>query len=136
MAQEIINNLQELQDFAARIYNSGKKIICLTGDLGAGKTEFARAFINYALKKGTKVTSPTYNIVQIYELGKQKLYHFDLYRLESAEELYEIGFEEALDGGICLIEWPEIAQEILKNYEITNLKIEILNETTRRISIA
>ena len=136
MTQEIIHNLQELQEFAARIFASGIKIICLSGDLGAGKTEFARAFIGVAAGEAVKVTSPTYNIVQIYEAAEEKIYHFDLYRLESAEELYEIGFEEALEGGLCLIEWPEIAEEILKNYEIVKLKIEILDENSRRITTA
>ena len=139
MTQEIIHNLQELQEFSARIYASGKKIICLSGDLGAGKTEFARAFIGVAAAAKVNVTSPTYNIVQIYaaaEAAAEKIYHFDLYRLESAEELYEIGFEEALEGGICLIEWPEIAAEILQDYEIINLKIEIIDENTRRITTA
>ena len=136
MAQEIIKNLQELQELAGRICSAGKRIICLSGDLGAGKTEFARAFVSILAGKVVKVTSPTYNIVQIYEIKGQKIYHFDLYRLESAEELYEIGFEEALEGGICLIEWPQIAQEILQDYEIINLKIEILDETNRRITIA
>lgn len=139
MTQEIINNLQELQAFAARIYNSGKKIICLEGDLGAGKTEFARALINYAAKKETKVSSPTYNIVQIYELEGNKIYHFDLYRLESEDELPEIGLDDALNDGICLIEWPQIAQNVFKTIhvqQLINLKIEIINEDVRRITIA
>ena len=55
-----------------------------------------------------------HNIVQIYEVSEQKIYHFDLYRLESADELLEIGFEDALEDGICLIEWPQIAQNTLK----------------------
>jgi len=137
MTQEVIKNLQELQAFATRIYNLGKRIICLKGDLGAGKTEFARNFINNFSDLSLKVTSPTYNIVQIYELGGKKIYHFDLYRIENAEELREIGLEEALENDICLIEWPEIAEFFLKSYknEIINLKIEIIDENSRKISI-
>lgn len=141
MTQHIINNLQELQEFADMIAGQirlGKKnIICLEGDLGVGKTEFSRAFINNFSSDNVTVTSPTYNIVQIYELDELEIQHFDLYRLEDAEELQEIGFDEALYG-ICLIEWPQIAREALaplKN-QIINLKIEILHDESRRITIA
>lgn len=72
MTQEIIKNLQELQEFARRIYASGARVICLSGDLGAGKTEFARTFISIAAGEAVKVTSPTYNIVQIYAAGAEK----------------------------------------------------------------
>lgn len=140
MKQDVINNLQELADFAAQIARQDKRIICLNGDLGAGKTEFSRAFINSLSAEKQVVTSPTYNIVQIYDIENnidaKKIYHFDLYRLENEEELHEIGFEEALETNICLIEWPEIAQNTLKKYEkeVINLKIEILDEKSRRIT--
>ena len=77
MTQEIIKNLQELQEFAGRVCAAGSRIICLSGDLGAGKTEFARAFIGGTAGEAVKVTSPTYNIVQIYDVGAEKIYHFD-----------------------------------------------------------
>jgi tRNA threonylcarbamoyladenosine biosynthesis protein TsaE len=136
MKQDIINDLQQLTAFAAQIAASGKRIILLEGELGAGKTEFSRAYINSFSAQPITVTSPTYNIVQIYEVKPQKIYHFDLYRLESDEELSEIGFDEALEEAICLIEWPEIAENALKRYknEIIKLKIEILNEKSRRIT--
>lgn len=136
MKQDIISNMQELADFAAQIAGQNKRIICLSGDLGAGKTEFSRSYINALSAEKQIVTSPTYNIVQIYEASDNKIYHFDLYRLETEEELREIGFEEALEDGICLIEWPEIAKNALKGYEneVINLKIEILDENSRRIT--
>ena len=142
MTQHIIKNLQELQQFAelikAQIRVGDANIICLNGDLGAGKTEFSRLFINLFAEKNITVPSPTYNIVQIYELDSSTINHFDLYRIEDEEELHEIGFEELLESGVSLIEWPENAVDALKRYEkqIINLKIEILDDESRRITIA
>lgn len=83
-------------------------VIALWGDLGAGKTEFARAFIR-ARPGGDRVgevPSPTFTLVQTYDLAPP-VWHFDLYRLRSADEALELGFEEALAVAISLIEWPE-----------------------------
>ena len=94
--------------FAARISALAEigDVIALKGDLGAGKTTFARAFIR--ARGGTEeVPSPTFTLVQVYELGSAAIWHFDLYRLTSPEEVWELGFEEALIDGIILIEWPE-----------------------------
>ena len=88
-------------------------VIALSGPLGAGKTTFARHFIrSYAARRGGtagEVPSPTFTLVQLYSFGADTVWHIDLYRIVSEEELWEIGFEEALAGGICLIEWPERA---------------------------
>lgn len=84
--------------------------LLLIGDLGAGKTAFARAFIQAQLP-AAEVTSPTFNLVQTYETPRATIWHFDLYRLKSAAELPEIGLEDALHSGITLIEWPELAKD-------------------------
>jgi len=83
--------------------------LLLQGDLGAGKTAFARGFIQ-SLIPHTEVTSPTFNLVQTYETAHGSLWHFDLYRLKSPAEIEEIGLDEALETAITLIEWPDIAR--------------------------
>lgn len=93
---------------AARIAGQARPgdVIALKGDLGVGKTSFARGFIA-ALGGGEEVPSPTFTLVQLYELGRVAVWHFDLYRLKAAEEAWELGIEEAFASGISLIEWPE-----------------------------
>lgn len=88
-------------------------VITLDGDLGAGKTVFTKGFA-YGLGISELVTSPTFTILQEYNDGRIPLYHFDTYRIEDPDEMYEIGFNEYLDsGGICVIEWAELIKEIL-----------------------
>lgn len=81
-------------------------VIGLTGDLGSGKTVFARAFIQ-SLGGAEEVPSPTFTLVQFYDLPDFTLYHFDLYRIENAEEVIELGMEDAFAEGVSLIEWPD-----------------------------
>ena len=93
--------------------------VALSGDLGAGKSTFARAFLRAMADDETlEVPSPTFTLVQSYEL-RIPVAHFDLYRLADASELYELGFDEALSDGICLVEWPEKAEEALPADRIT-----------------
>jgi len=80
-------------------------VICLSGDLGAGKTALARGFIRARLGD-VEVTSPTFTLVQIYGEGDDEIWHVDLYRIEDESELRELGLDEAMETAICLIEWP------------------------------
>ena len=90
----------------ARLARRGD-VIGLSGELGSGKTSFARAFIGARLDPG-EVPSPTFTLVEIYQsLTGPALWHFDLYRLERPEDAYELGIEEAFADGIALIEWPD-----------------------------
>lgn len=81
-------------------------IIALRGELGTGKTTFARAFIR-ALGNLDEVPSPTFTLVQIYDAGATAVWHFDLYRLRASEDAWELGIEDAFASAISLIEWPE-----------------------------
>lgn len=88
-------------------------VLAFTGDLGAGKTAFTRGL---ALGLGIpgRVTSPTFTIVNEYEGGRLPLFHFDMYRLESSDELFDIGWEDYLSrGGICAVEWSEKVSDAL-----------------------
>lgn len=89
----------------ARLAKAGDTF-ALYGTLGMGKSVFARGFIQ-CLTKAEEVPSPTFTLVQSYEAPNFEIYHFDLYRLKSPDEIFELGMEEALYEGVCLIEWPE-----------------------------
>ena len=101
-----LDTLGELARRLARLLAPGD-VVGLAGELGIGKTTFARGVIRELLGPETDVPSPTFNLVLVYELGETTLWHFDLYRLEAPEEAYELGIEDAFADGISLIEWPE-----------------------------
>lgn len=91
-----------------------KSVVCLIGDLGAGKTTMTQSLAK-ALEVDDYITSPTFNIVNEYE-GRMPLYHFDVYRIGSSDEMYDIGFDEYIDGdGVCMIEWANLIEDILPN---------------------
>lgn len=104
-----VNTIKETKEFAIECAKSAKPrdIFLLNGPLGAGKSVFAREFIQYFAQDAIEVPSPTFTLVQTYDLPQASIWHFDLYRLEDPEEIYEIGWEEALEDSILLIEWPE-----------------------------
>jgi len=81
-------------------------VIALHGDLGAGKTSLARAFIQALAGQDEDVPSPTFTLAQMYECDAGTIWHFDLYRLEKPQDALELGIEDAFADGICLIEWP------------------------------
>lgn len=108
-------------------------VVVLEGDLGAGKSELARGIARGLGVKET-VTSPSFTILNVYESGRVPLYHFDWYRLESAEELYELGMDEYLGGdGIAVVEWAERCPEVVPEGSI-HIRIEVTGEETRVIS--
>ncbi len=134
---------QQTRDFAEIVAKNIKHnlVICLEGDLGAGKTLFTQGLCA-ALNVKETVTSPTFNLMNVYE-GTKRVYHFDLYRLESEDDLYEIGFYEYSDvegeDEVVLIEWPDRFMDCMPQ-DYLYIKIErgdILDEsnTKRRISV-
>jgi tRNA threonylcarbamoyl adenosine modification protein YjeE len=110
-------------------------VIALSGDLGAGKTSFARAFIR-ARGGDEAVPSPTFTLMQTYELPGGPVWHFDLYRLKAAEEAWELGIEEAFDSGISLIEWPERLGPLLPARRLGVILDFGLVPDTRRASLS
>lgn len=99
-------------------YRYGQKaeageVYCLYGDLGVGKTVFTQGFAK-GLGIEEPVNSPTFTILQVYEDGRLPFYHFDVYRISDPDEMYEVGFDEYVDGeGVTFIEWADLIEEIL-----------------------
>ena len=108
-------------------------VIAFEGDLGAGKTAFTRGLAR-GLGAADRVTSPTYTIVNEYLGGKMPLFHFDMYRLGSADELFDIGWEDYLErGGVCAVEWSENVADAME--DAFHICIEKISDTERKITI-
>lgn len=108
-------------------------VVAYTGDLGAGKTAFTRGLAK-GLGASEPVTSPTYTIVNEYLSGRIPLFHFDMYRLGSSEDLFDIGWEDYLErGGVCALEWSENVADALENP--IRVQLEKTGENARRITI-
>lgn len=111
------------------------QVVCLSGDLGAGKTTFMKGLASAASGLSEhEINSPTFVYLNIYE-GKQTVYHFDLYRMDSSEDFLSVGFDEYFSaGGICCIEWPERISDILPEDRI-EITVEHLSEQSREITV-
>lgn len=131
----VTNSASETRALGERLAKSLKAgdVILLDGELGAGKSELARG-VAKGLEVQETVTSPSFTILNVYESGRVPLYHFDWYRLESAEELYELGMEEYLGGdGIALVEWPDRCPDAIPE-DCLRIRIEAAGENSRRIT--
>lgn len=113
-----------------------KGIVCLYGDLGAGKTIFAKGFAHHKGVPEQEIKSPTYTFVRQYNLGEQTLYHFDFYRIEALDDLMKHDLEEIFTqkNALILIEWPERVEPILPEKR-TNVRLEYVDDHQRKIII-
>ncbi|MGL5051398.1 MAG: tRNA (adenosine(37)-N6)-threonylcarbamoyltransferase complex ATPase subunit type 1 TsaE [Fusobacteriaceae bacterium] len=132
-----IVSFDEINEIAKKLANYVKEntVIALIGDLGTGKTSFVKTFAKeFGVQENLK--SPTFNYYLEYKSGKMPLYHFDVYRLTEAEEIYEIGYEDCLNsGGVAIIEWADIIEtELPKEY--IEIKFYHLDEEQRKIEIS
>lgn len=129
-------NEKETQDFAIQCAQKAVNgdIFLLKGPLGAGKSVFCRSFIRHLVGEDIDVPSPTFTLVQTYDTLQSMIWHFDLYRLEAPEEIYELGWEEALQDNILLIEWPE-RLGTLKPDHYKEIIIEPLHAESRKITL-
>ena len=108
-------------------------VIAYRGDLGAGKTAFTRG-VARGLGCTDMVTSPTYTIVNEYLSGRMPLFHFDMYRLKCADDLWDIGWEDYLErGGVCCVEWSENVADAME--DAIFVTIEKTGEESRRITV-
>ena len=108
-------------------------VFSLNGDLGTGKTHFTKGLAE-GLEVKDYITSPSFTILNEYE-GRLKLHHFDVYRIEDISEMYEIGFEDYIDGdGVCVIEWGDMVKDLLPK-DTVNIKINMVDNNTREILI-
>ena len=131
----ITNSPEETEKVGAalgKILTAGT-VLAYRGDLGAGKTAFTRGLAR-GLGYAEPVTSPTYTIVNEYLGGRLPLFHFDMYRLASSDDLWDIGWEDYLDrGGVCAVEWSENISDALEDAIV--ITIHKTGETSRRIEI-
>ena len=131
----ITNSPEQTEAVGAALGNILKPgtILAYRGDLGAGKTAFTRGLAR-GLGYHDPVTSPTYTIVNEYLGGRLPLFHFDMYRLASSDDLWDIGWEDYLErGGICAVEWSENVRDAMEN--AITVRIEKTGDESRRITV-
>ena len=135
MAEFISHSQLETEEIGQKLAEKlpGGSVVAMYGDLGAGKTAFVRGMAK-GMGLSCRVSSPTFTIVNEY-LGERELIHFDMYRLSSADELFDIGWEDYLSrGAVCAVEWSENVQDAFFGDEVV-VRIEKLNDTDRQITI-
>ncbi len=138
----VVNSLTETENLAKKIAKKIENgmVILLCGDIGAGKTTFTKFLLNNLGVKSI-VSSPTFTLLNEYN-GVFPVYHFDMYRIQSSDELYELGFEDYINSkispyvktGLTLIEWPENVKDILPQNAV-NIKIEKLGDNKRKFIV-
>ena len=126
-----------LLEYLQKQIESGKQLVLLTGDLGAGKTALVKHYVQSLGGEAAEVDSPTFSIVNTYQLKGQSIHHFDLYRLASLEEIEDIGFMEYVDSGdTCFVEWPQKIAEFLPEEHVLNVDISLSSLLCRNYSFS
>ena len=114
-----------------------KNIVLLKGDLGAGKTTFVKEFIQFMGGNKNQVDSPTFSLLNIYLVNGKNIYHFDLYRIGTPQEIEDIGFMEYIDfGDLCFVEWPEKIAEFLPQDRVIHVDILLNLKKCREYTIS
>ncbi len=129
------SSVEETRRLGARLAKTAVPgdVFSLNGDLGCGKTEFVRGFVE-ALSADASVRSPTFSIVNTYRSPDFPIHHFDFYRIEDAREFASIGLDEYVNGdGVCLIEWGEMYPDVLPD-TVKRIEFTEIDETTREIA--
>lgn len=124
-----LQTTEELAKFISSIVSKGN-VVLLKGQLGSGKTTFAKYFID-----DSNVSSPTFGLVNVYEGKECDIWHYDLYRVNHMEEIYELGLDEALKNGITLIEWPDIIEDTISNDGVIIKLNRVRNSDVREAEI-
>ncbi len=131
------NNTGKIAEILAGIIRNGD-VVLLRGDVGAGKTDLTRKIIQTVMREHGKledVPSPTFTLVQTYELGTIEYVHADLYRLSHPDEIFELGLDSAFETSACFIEWPDRLGSLAPEHALT-IEIAILNDTERTIEFS
>lgn len=131
-------NLSQTDKAAAFVLQHCKHpIVAISGQMGAGKTTLIKSICKQ-LGVASDVSSPTFSLVNEYAANDGKpIYHFDFYRIRSIEEVYDIGYEDYFySGNVCIIEWPEMIEELLHPDETTSISITVLANGNRMLSVS
>ncbi len=134
----ISHSVAETEAVAGEIARTlrGGEVIALSGELGAGKTQFVRGLVKGLGGSGRSVSSPTFVLLNVYDSGRLTVYHLDAYRTGGADDFEAIGFGELLEeGGVVVVEWPSRVEGLLPEKRI-EVGIEAIDEGSRRIRVA
>jgi tRNA threonylcarbamoyladenosine biosynthesis protein TsaE len=138
MEQITIHSLSEINDAAKSILQmiDKRRVVCFYGSMGAGKTTLIKA-VCHELGVKDNVASPTFALINEYRDKKANpIYHFDFYRINKIEEVFDFGYEEYFykTEGLCLIEWPELIEEILPSEDVCKISITVESDGSRTVA--